>query len=166
MCGIAGWIDLRGQRPPDQKMVRTMTDAISHRGPDGDGFHFEPGLGFGHRRLAVIDLVTGDQPMHSGDGSATLIFNGEIYNFRELKQELEQRGHVFRTQSDTEVILEAWLEWGPGLCHQIDRDVRFRVVGQAQGKPVPGERPVGREAALLRGSTGSKPDPLFGNKRA
>ena len=119
VCGIAGWFDLGGQRPPDQKMVRRMTDAISHRGPDGEGFHFEPGLGFGHRRLAVIDLVTGDQPMHSGDGSATLIFNGEIFNFRELRQELEQRGHVFGTHSDTEVILEAWLEWGPDCVTRL-----------------------------------------------
>jgi asparagine synthase (glutamine-hydrolysing) len=112
MCGIAGWFDLSGARPPDQGMVRRMTGAIAHRGPDGDGFHFEPRLGFGHRRLAVIDLVTGAQPMHSGNGSATVIFNGEIFNFRELRRELEQRGHIFHTHSDTEVVLEAWLEWG------------------------------------------------------
>jgi asparagine synthase (glutamine-hydrolysing) len=127
MCGIAGWFDLGGQRPPDQKMVRRMTDAISHRGPDGEGFHFEPGLGFGHRRLAVIDLVTGDQPMHSSDESATLIFNGEIFNFRELRQDLERRGHVFRTHSDTEVILEAWLEWGPDCVTRLTGQFAFAL---------------------------------------
>ena len=127
MCGIAGWFDLGGQRPADQRLVRKMTDAIRHRGPDGEGFHFEPGLGFGHRRLAVIDLVTGDQPMDSGDGSATLIFNGEIFNFRELKQDLEKRGHTFRTQSDTEVILEAWLEWGPDCVTRLTGQFAFAL---------------------------------------
>jgi len=112
VCGIAGWFDLKGQRLPDRSLVHAMSDAISHRGPDGDGFHFEPGVGFGHRRLAVIDLVTGDQPMHSRNGNVCLIFNGEIYNFRELRAELEQRGHSFVTRSDTEVIIEAWSEWG------------------------------------------------------
>jgi asparagine synthase (glutamine-hydrolysing) len=119
MCGIAGWFDLKGLRQPDQKLVQRMTNAIAHRGPDGDGFHFGSGFGFGHRRLAVIDLVTGSQPMQSGNGAATLIFNGEIYNFRELRHELEQRGHVFRTHSDTEVILEAWLEWGPDCVSHL-----------------------------------------------
>jgi asparagine synthase (glutamine-hydrolysing) len=112
MCGIAGWYDLKGRRMPDRNLVRAMSDAISHRGPDGDGYHFEAGLGLGHRRLAVIDLVTGDQPMHSQDSNIVLIFNGEIYNFRELRAELEGRGHTFSTRSDTEVIIEAWLEWG------------------------------------------------------
>ena len=72
MCGIAGWFDPKGQRLPDRSLVRAMSNAIRHRGPDGDGFYFEPGLGFGHRRLAVIDLVSGDQPMHSQDGNLCL----------------------------------------------------------------------------------------------
>jgi asparagine synthase (glutamine-hydrolysing) len=119
VCGIAGWFDLKGQRLPDRPLVRAMSDAILHRGPDGDGFHFEPGVGFGHRRLAVIDLVTGDQPMQSQDGNICLIFNGEIYNFRELRTELEQRGHSFATRSDTEVILEAWSEWGDDCVNHL-----------------------------------------------
>ena len=127
MCGIAGWFDLGGKRQPTQTIVKSMTDAIRHRGPDGDGFHFEPGLGFGHRRLAVIDLLTGDQPMDSGDGSATLIFNGEIFNFRELRQDLKERGHIFRTQSDTEVILEAWLEWGPACVTRLTGQFAFAL---------------------------------------
>jgi asparagine synthase (glutamine-hydrolysing) len=112
MCGIAGWFDIAGERPPDRALIRAMTDAIRHRGPDGEGFYFAPGLGLGHRRLAVIDLATGDQPMSSADGSATIVFNGEIYNFRELRSELAARGHRFVTESDTEVILHAWREWG------------------------------------------------------
>lgn len=119
MCGIAGWFDLKGQRLPDRTMVRAMSDAIKHRGPDGDGFHFELGLGFAHRRLAVIDLATGDQPMHRLDGNVCLVFNGEIYNFRELRTELEGRGHHFSTRSDTEVIIEAWAEWGPDCVNHL-----------------------------------------------
>jgi asparagine synthase (glutamine-hydrolysing) len=119
VCGISGWFDLKGPRLPDRALVRAMNHAIRHRGPDGDGFHFEPGVGFGHRRLAVIDLVTGDQPMHSGNGDASLIFNGEIYNFRELRAELESCGHSFKTRSDTEVILEAWAEWGPDCVNHL-----------------------------------------------
>src|SRR5438477_5799199 len=115
MCGIAGWFDLKGHRPADRGLLQAMSDAIAHRGPDGDGHHFEPGLGLGHRRLAVIDLVTGDQPMWNASRDICLIFNGEIFNFQELRSELESRGHRFAPRSDTEVILEAWLEWG-GEC--------------------------------------------------
>ena len=119
MCGIAGWFDTKGQRPANRALIQAMSDAISHRGPDGEGFHFEPGLGFGHRRLAVIDLVTGDQPMHSRDGNTHIIFNGEIYNFRELRRDLERRGHGFSTHSDTEVILAAWAEWGRDCVNHL-----------------------------------------------
>src|SRR5579862_7803684 len=96
-----------------------MADAIAHRGPDGDGYYFAPGVGFGHRRLAVIDLVTGDQPMFGPDGSTCLIFNGEIYNFRELRAQLEHRGYSFQTQSDSEVILTSWHEWGQACVEHL-----------------------------------------------
>ena len=112
MCGIAGWFDVKGERAPDRDLVKAMSDAIAHRGPDGDGFYFAPGVGFGHRRLAVIDLVTGDQPMFSLDGSVCIIFNGEIYNFKALRTELQVRGYRFVSQSDTEVVINAWKEWG------------------------------------------------------
>lgn len=112
MCGIAGWFDLKTERAPPRDIVKAMSDAISHRGPDGDGFYFSPGLGFGHRRLAVIDLVTGDQPMFSVDGSICIVFNGEIYNFKDLRRELQLKGHAFASQSDTEVVINAWKEWG------------------------------------------------------
>src|SRR5215510_8330850 len=102
MCGIAGLWNVDG-RPVDVDLLRAMTSAVSHRGPDGDGFHVDGGVGLGHRRLAIIDLVTGDQPMRSADGQVAIVFNGELYNFRELRRELEARGAAFRTTSDTEV---------------------------------------------------------------
>src|SRR5882757_237334 len=109
-----------------------MSDALSHRGPDGEGHHFEPGVGFGHRRLAVIDLVTGAQPMLSPDKNICLIFNGEIFNFKELRRELEQRGHRFATQSDTEVILEAWLEWGRDCVRHLTGQFAFALWDRGQ----------------------------------
>lgn len=112
MCGITGWFDCRERRPPNQALVRTMNDAVRHRGPDGEGFHFEPGLALGHRRLAIIDLQTGGQPMFTEEGRVAIVFNGEIYNYRELRDTLQNLGHVFRTRSDTEVILRAWVHWG------------------------------------------------------
>jgi asparagine synthase (glutamine-hydrolysing) len=119
MCGIAGWFDTKGERPADRNLVQAMTNAIAHRGPDGEAFFFAPGIGFGHRRLAVIDLVTGDQPMFSADGSVCIIFNGEIYNFKSLRAELQSLGRRFVTQSDTEVIIQAWQEWGPDCVTRL-----------------------------------------------
>src|ERR1043166_4488889 len=116
MCGIAGFA-LLGSRLDTARQLRAMADSIRHRGPDGEGFaQFTTAdsrytIGFAHLRLAIIDLVTGEQPM-TQDG-VTLIYNGEIYNYRELRDELEQHGQVFRTQSDTEVLLNAYLAGGP-----------------------------------------------------
>ena len=111
MCGIAGILRVDGA-PAGADLLRAMTSAIAHRGPDGDGFFCDGSVGLGHRRLAIIDLATGDQPMATEDGSVVLVFNGEIYNFRELRRELEGRGATFRTTSDTEVILQAYEAWG------------------------------------------------------
>jgi asparagine synthase (glutamine-hydrolysing) len=112
MCGIAGIFHLETAKPVDPERVKRMTDAIAHRGPDGSGVWTAPGVGLGHRRLSIIDLEGGAQPMHSDDGALTLSFNGEIYNFRELRAELEAAGHAFRTSSDSEVILQGWRHWG------------------------------------------------------
>jgi len=89
-----------------------MNDLLIHRGPDGEGFHFEPGVAFGHRRLSIIDLEGGKQPLYNEDETVVVTYNGEIYNFRELAEELQAKGHVFRTHCDTEVIVHAWEEWG------------------------------------------------------
>ena len=112
MCGIVGIVDLRHARPVDEALLHAMNDSLRHRGPDGDGVHIEPGVGLGHRRLSIIDLEGGKQPLYNEDGSVVVTFNGEIFNFREVETELLARGHTFRTRSDTEVIVHAWEEWG------------------------------------------------------
>ena len=112
MCGIAGIFDFRGRVDIDRVLLHRMTEVLAHRGPDGDGFHCAPGIGLGHRRLAIVDLVTGDQPQFNEDGTVCVVFNGEIYNFQPLMAELTKLGHIFRTRSDTEVIVHAWEEWG------------------------------------------------------
>lgn len=112
MCGVAGIVHTN-QRPVDAAHVRRMTDAIAHRGPDGEGLWIEGPVGIGHRRLSIIDLSdNATQPMHSTDGRYVLSYNGEIYNFRELRRELEALGHVFRSTSDAEVLLASCVEWG------------------------------------------------------
>jgi asparagine synthase (glutamine-hydrolysing) len=113
MCGIAGIFHIETAKPVDPDRVRRMTDAITHRGPDGCGVWTAPGVGLGHRRLSIIDLGGGAQPMVSDDGAVAVTFNGEIYNFRELRRELEMAGYAFRTDSDTEVLLHGWRHWGP-----------------------------------------------------
>lgn len=112
MCGLTGLFDPHGSRAIDAAALRRMTDALVHRGPDGHGAHIGPGIGLGHRRLAIIDVGGGHQPLYNENGRVVVVFNGEIYNFRELMAELQAAGHVFRTHSDTEVIVHAWEEWG------------------------------------------------------
>ena len=96
-----------------------MTDAIAHRGPDADGFYVGDGIGLGHRRLSIIDLATGDQPLANEDGSVWVVFNGEIYNFADVRADLEARGHRFRTHSDTEVIVHGYEEWGEAVVDRL-----------------------------------------------
>lgn len=115
MCGIAGDVDLEGA--PDAEGVRRATQAIAHRGPDADGFFFAGPAALGHRRLSILDLSTGDQPM-SREG-VTLVFNGEAYDFAGLRRELESRGHPFTTRSDTEVVLRAYLQWGEHFAERV-----------------------------------------------
>ena len=112
MCGIAGVVHFDTNRTVDKSMLQRMTDVLSHRGPDGKGFYIDKNIGLGHRRLAIIDLTTGDQPMFSEDKGLVVVFNGEIYNYVELREELKSLGHRFNTSSDTEVILSAYEEWG------------------------------------------------------
>ena len=112
MCGIAGLFDIAGHSQFDRSLLQTMNQTQFHRGPDEGGDYLEPGVALAHRRLSIIDLSSGQQPMHSGDGSVCVVYNGEIYNFPELAAELRQCGYKFRTRCDTEVILYAWQEWG------------------------------------------------------
>jgi asparagine synthase (glutamine-hydrolysing) len=111
MCGIAGILDLYDRQRIDRSILKAMTDAQEHRGPDDSGFHLDTNVGLGHRRLSIIDLTSGHQPLFNEDRSVVVTYNGEIYNFLALKKELEAKGHVFRTICDTEVIVHAWEEW-------------------------------------------------------
>lgn len=112
MCGIAG-VCLPGDRGEVDKHILTrMTNVIVHRGPDGEGLHFDECVALGHRRLSIIDLVGGDQPIYSADGSLAIVFNGEIYNYKELRQDLVKAGYIFKTQSDTEVIVHLYDQKG------------------------------------------------------
>jgi asparagine synthase (glutamine-hydrolysing) len=113
MCGLAGIFDSRDRRPIDRDLLTVMTNSLSHRGPDGAGFHVAEGIGLGHRRLSIIDLAGGHQPLFNEDQSVAVVYNGEIYNFRELASQLRALGHRFRTVCDTEVVVHAWEEWGP-----------------------------------------------------
>lgn len=112
MCGIAGILELDPGRKPSTEGLHRMAQALIHRGPDEEGFYQSGSVGLAHRRLSIIDLTSGQQPMESPDGQVCLVFNGEIYNYLELKTELEQKGYVFRTRSDTEVLLTLYLHYG------------------------------------------------------
>jgi asparagine synthase (glutamine-hydrolysing) len=112
MCGIAGRFNFDPGRPVDADTLRAMTDAVMHRGPDAAGYYHGQGIGLGHRRLSIIDLATGDQPLGNEDGTIQVVFNGEIYNFAEVRAELVAHGHRFRTGSDTEIIVHGYEQWG------------------------------------------------------
>ena len=130
MCGIAGIFDYRGRRDADRRLLRRMTDVIVHRGPDGDGFHYAPGVGLGHRRLAIVDLAGGDQPIYNEDRTVCIVYNGEIYNFQPLMTELSALGHVFRTRCDTEVIVHAWEEWGEACLDRFNGMFAFALLDE------------------------------------
>lgn len=146
MCGIAGIFHVESSKPVDPERLRRMTDAIAHRGPDGAGVWTAPGVGLGHRRLSIIDLGGGAQPMLTEDERYALSFNGEIYNFQELRKELEALGHQFRTHSDSEVILEAYRAWGPKCVERFHGMFVFALYDQAN-----------RQMLLARDRLGVKP---------
>ncbi|WP_370306449.1 XrtA/PEP-CTERM system amidotransferase [Sphingobium abikonense] len=127
MCGIAGIFHLETAKPVDPARVRAMLDAMPHRGPDGSGIWTAPGVGLGHLRLSIIDLAGGAQPMLTEDESLAVVFNGEIYNFAEVRAELEAKGHVFRTSSDTEVILHGYRQWGEDCVHRFNGMFAFAL---------------------------------------
>jgi asparagine synthase (glutamine-hydrolysing) len=112
MCGIVGIVDTLETRPVNRKLLETMNDSLWHRGPDESGVHIEGGVGLGHRRLSIIDLSSGQQPMYNEDDTVVVVYNGEIYNHEALRKELQQKGHIFKNHCDTEVIVHAWEEWG------------------------------------------------------
>ncbi|WP_437605174.1 asparagine synthase (glutamine-hydrolyzing) [Sorangium sp. So ce834] len=130
MCGIAGWVDYARDLTRERDVLQTMTRTMKNRGPDDEGLWLTPRAGLGHRRLAIIDLDGGRQPMtaeEDGAPAAVLVYTGEVYNFRELRGELEARGHRFRTNSDTEVVLRAYLEWGASFPERLNGMYAFAL---------------------------------------
>ena len=134
MCGIAGIFHPTGESPVDAGLLARMTTALAHRGPDGDGFHVEPHIGLGHRRLAIIDIGGGHQPMFNEDRSVAIVFNGEIYNFATLRPKLEALGHRFASDhSDTETIVHAWESWGPDCLDHLSGMFAFAIWDRNRG---------------------------------
>ena len=127
MCGIVGIFDLKGAGEIDRDILHKMNETQFHRGPDAGGLHLEPGVGLGHRRLSIIDLSTGQQPMGNENGTVIVTYNGEIYNFPELSDELKAAGHIFKTHSDTEVIVHAWEQWGADCVKRFRGMFAFAV---------------------------------------
>lgn len=129
MCGILGVFNYSSGKSVDREALKRATDIISHRGPDGEGFYYDDmnGVGFGHRRLSIIDLETGDQPMSNVDETVWIIYNGEIYNFKELREILIKKGYKFRTKSDTEVILNAYIEYGKDCPNHLNGIFAFAI---------------------------------------
>jgi asparagine synthase (glutamine-hydrolysing) len=120
MCGICGQVKIASDEPVDQETIRRMAQTIFHRGPDDDGYFFDGPVGLGFRRLSIIDLSGGHQPMADAEKTVWLVFNGEIYNYKELRAELEARGHKFQTSSDTEVIIYGYKEWGLDVFNHLN----------------------------------------------
>ncbi len=127
MCGIVGLFDLNGRSEIDQQRLTQMNQTQFHRGPDEGEVYVEPGVGLGHRRLSIMDVSSGQQPLFNEDGSVVVIFNGEIYNYKELAKELVEKGHTFRTHCDTEVIVHAWEEWGEQCVNRFRGMFAFGV---------------------------------------
>src|ERR1044072_2781637 len=127
MCGIAGLYYPVRPKPVDPARVAAMADALAHRGPDGSGVWTAPGVGLGHRRLAIIDLEGGGQPMGRPDQGLAVSYNGEIYNFRAVRTELEALGARFQTDSDTEVLLHGWRAWGPSMLERLNGMFAFAL---------------------------------------
>src|SRR5574337_283549 len=120
MCGICGQFNYKSGAPVDTNLLKDMTGRLRHRGPDDEGFYAEGPIGLGFRRLSIIDLEGGRQPMSDDTGTVRVAFNGEIYNFPELKAELESLGYVFRTRSDTEVIVHGYRQWGADVLDRLN----------------------------------------------
>ncbi|RLQ93834.1 asparagine synthase (glutamine-hydrolyzing) [Falsibacillus albus] len=145
MCGIAGWIDWQEDLSQQQSILKDMTDSIVHRGPDADGFWFSERAAFGHRRLIVIDPEGGKQPMLYQDGNYTvaLTYNGELYNYLELRDELETLGHSFKTSSDTEVLLHSYLEWGEDCIRRFNGIFAFGIWDERRSRLMLGRDHLG-----------------------
>src|SRR5438270_11162746 len=148
MCGIAGIYNLKGE-PMPTSLLKTMTDVIAHRGPDGDGFYIDGNVGLGHRRLAIIDLSpAGRQPMANESADLIITYNGEVYNFQGLQVELQALGHRFQSKTDSEVVVHAYQEWGEKCVERFNGMFAFAIYdrrSKAQNSLAPGSLFIARD---------------------
>lgn len=143
MCGICGQFKFRDDAPVEGESIRRMMQTIVHRGPDDEGYYISGSLGLGFRRLSIIDLNTGHQPMSDGERTTWVVFNGEIYNFKELRQELMKHGHSFRSQSDTEVIVHGYKQWGNGVLDRLNGMFGLAIWDEPRRKLLLARDPMG-----------------------
>src|ERR1700730_17999712 len=174
MCCLFGQFNFVRRDPVERDTIRRMTTTIAHRGPDDEGYFFGEGVGFGFRRLSIIDLAGGHQPMSDAEESIWVMLNGEIYNFKELRAELEERGYSFRTRSDTEVIIHGYKEWGTDVFNHLNgmfgvaiwdaKRKRLVVARDAMGikliyyRIADGQLTFGSEIRPVLAANGFKPD--------
>jgi asparagine synthase (glutamine-hydrolysing) len=150
MCGICGQVKIASDEPVDQEVIRRMSRTMYHRGPDDEGYFFDHSLGFGFRRLSIIDLSGGHQPMSDAEESVWLVFNGEIYNYKELRAELEGHGHKFRTSSDTEVIIHGYKQWGNDVFNHLNGMFGVAIWDVRKKKLVVARDPMGIKLIYYR----------------
>jgi asparagine synthase (glutamine-hydrolysing) len=155
MCGICGQYNFGNLAPVRRRDIEAMTDTIIHRGPDDKGYFVDGPLGFGFRRLSIIDLSGGHQPMSDAEESVWVIFNGEIYNFHELKRELEDHGHIFRTKSDTEVIIHGYKQWGDEVLNRLNGMFGLAIWDARQKRLLLARDPFGIKLLYYRIDRGS-----------
>ncbi len=155
MCGICGQYNFESLAPVRRADIEVMTESISHRGPDDEGYFIAGPLGFGFRRLSIIDLAGGHQPMSDQEESVWVIFNGEIYNFPELKRELQSHGHVFRTNCDTEVIIHGYKQWGDEVLNRLNGMFGLAIWDVRQKRLVLARDPFGIKLIYYRIDGGS-----------
>ena len=152
MCGIVGYLNLRNDEPPSALMLRQMLAMIRHRGPDQFGIYLDEEIGMGNARLSIVDLASGQQPIGSEDERFWIVYNGEIFNHRELRSELEKKGHRFKTHCDTEVFLHLFEQEGPGCLRRINGQFAVAIWDSAE-----------RELFIARDRLGIRP--LFYHSR-
>ena len=134
MCGICGKLNFDRENVVSEGLLKAMADSITHRGPDDEGYYVSGQIGLGFRRLSIIDLSGGHQPLCNEDGTVWIVFNGEIYNYQELRQLLQSKGHTFRTQTDTEVIVHLYEEYGDACVEKLRGMFGFAIWDQKQRK--------------------------------
>ncbi len=149
MCGICGQYNFGSSEPVRRSDIEAMTNAMVHRGPDDEGHYIAGPLGLGFRRLSIIDLAGGHQPMSDEQESVWVVFNGEIYNFLELREELQSHGHVFRTKCDTEVIVHGYKQWGDEVLNRLNGMFGLAIWDTRPSSSGSGARSVRNQAAVL-----------------